>query len=180
MTCCHCALHFRGSPRVAGGSAAVCDPNPPRPFARSRFSFLFIKGLLLRKTRPATRVFGPFGPEVPPEVPERVSPKTPVGGWRVLKSLLCKKPQEKSRQNVEKIAGSLVHEILQSGFRLIFLLWGLANFRKNACKCLSEFFQQIFPPNFSAFFLQGFRPLQKFTPKIHVQNCRHCFPISHV
>ena len=29
---------FQGSPRVAGGggSAAVCDPNPPRPFARSR------------------------------------------------------------------------------------------------------------------------------------------------
>ena len=28
---------FQGSPRVAGGgSAAVGDPNPPRPFARSR------------------------------------------------------------------------------------------------------------------------------------------------
>ena len=27
---------FQGFPRVAGGSAAVCDPNPPRPFARSR------------------------------------------------------------------------------------------------------------------------------------------------
>ena len=30
---------FQGSPRVAGGggaAAAVCDPNPPRPFARSR------------------------------------------------------------------------------------------------------------------------------------------------
>ena len=31
---------------------------------------------VLRKTRPPTRVFGPFGPEVPPEVPERVSPKS--------------------------------------------------------------------------------------------------------
>ena len=27
---------FYGSPGVAGGSGAVCDPNPPRPFARSR------------------------------------------------------------------------------------------------------------------------------------------------
>ena len=27
---------FQSSPRVARGSAAVCDPNPPRPFARSR------------------------------------------------------------------------------------------------------------------------------------------------
>ena len=29
---------LQGSPRVAGGggSAAACDPNPPRPFARSR------------------------------------------------------------------------------------------------------------------------------------------------
>ena len=26
---------FQGSPRMAG-SAAVCDPNPPCPFARSR------------------------------------------------------------------------------------------------------------------------------------------------
>ena len=34
--------------------------------------------LSLRKTRPPTRVFGPFGPEVPPEVPERVSPKSGV------------------------------------------------------------------------------------------------------
>ena len=32
----------------------------------------------LRKTRPPTRVFGPFGPEVPPEVPKRVSPKSGV------------------------------------------------------------------------------------------------------
>ena len=30
---------FRGLPGVArGGSAAVCDPNPPHPFARYRFS----------------------------------------------------------------------------------------------------------------------------------------------
>ena len=27
---------FQGSPRVAGVSAVVCDPNPPRPFAQSR------------------------------------------------------------------------------------------------------------------------------------------------
>ena len=45
------------------------------------FLFIFLPcmwGLGLRKTRPATRVFGPFGPEVPPEVPERVSPKSGV------------------------------------------------------------------------------------------------------
>ena len=29
-------LHFRGSPGVARWSTAVCDPDPPRPFARSR------------------------------------------------------------------------------------------------------------------------------------------------
>ena len=33
---------LRGSP---GGSAAVCDPNPPRPFARSRVE----RGLILKK-----------------------------------------------------------------------------------------------------------------------------------
>ena len=38
MRCCHSThgLFFRGSRGIAGGSAAVCDPNPPRPFARSR------------------------------------------------------------------------------------------------------------------------------------------------
>ena len=35
---CHSthSLLLRGSPGVARGSAAVWDPNPPRPFARSR------------------------------------------------------------------------------------------------------------------------------------------------
>ena len=32
--------------------------------------------------------------------------------------------------------------------------------------------------NFSALFLQGFRPPKKFTPNIHVQNGRHSSPIS--
>ena len=32
----------------------------------------------MRTRRPPTRVFGPFGPEVPPKVPERVSPKSGV------------------------------------------------------------------------------------------------------
>ena len=36
--CCHSAhgLLFKGSLEVARGSAAVCDPNPPRPLARYR------------------------------------------------------------------------------------------------------------------------------------------------
>ena len=41
MRCCHSThgLHFRGSVGVTrGGAAAVCDPNPPRPFARYRQS----------------------------------------------------------------------------------------------------------------------------------------------
>ena len=39
VTCCHstCFSAFQGFSGVATrGSAAVCDPNPPRPFARSR------------------------------------------------------------------------------------------------------------------------------------------------
>ena len=43
MRCCHSAhgLLFRGSAGVTrGGSAAVCDPNPPRPFARYRITVL--------------------------------------------------------------------------------------------------------------------------------------------
>ena len=72
MRCCHSAhnLHFRGSPRVAGGSAAVwCDPNPPRSFARSRE---------LQPPRPAT---GVSRAKCPRSVPESVpSPRRhPVG-----------------------------------------------------------------------------------------------------
>ena len=39
MICCHSthSLLFRALRGSPGGSAAVCDPNPPRPFARSRF-----------------------------------------------------------------------------------------------------------------------------------------------
>ena len=39
LRCCHSThgLLFRGSAGITpGGSAAVCDPNPPRPFARYR------------------------------------------------------------------------------------------------------------------------------------------------
>ena len=61
---------------------------------------------------------------------------------------------------------------------LIFYL-GLANFRKIAHIFLREFFQRFFPADFSALFLQGFRPPQKFAPKIHVQNSRHSSPTSH-
>ena len=32
--------------------------------------------------------------------------------------------------------------------------------------------------NFDALFFQGIRPPKTFTPKIHVQNCRHSSPIS--
>ena len=41
----------------------------------------------------------------------------------------------------------VVPEALQSGFGLNVYL-GLANFRKIACKFLSEFFQRFFPANF--------------------------------
>ena len=56
--------------------------------------------------------------------------------------------------------------------------FGPANFRKIAGEFLSEFWWRILIANFSALFFQGFRPPQKFTPKIHVQNCRHSSPIS--
>ena len=53
-----------------------------------------------------------------------------------------------------------------------------ANFRKIAGEFLSEFWWRILIAKFSALFSQGFRPPTKFTPKIHVQNCRHSSPIS--
>ena len=53
---------------------------------------------------------------------------------------------------------------------------GVATFRRIAHKFLSEFLQQMYPANFSALFLQGFRnpppPPENFTPKIPAQNCR--------
>ena len=52
--------------------------------------------------------------------------------------------------------------------------FGPANFRKIA----GEFWWRILIASFSALFFQGFRPPQKITPKIHVQNCRHSSPIS--
>ena len=51
----------------------------------------------------------------------------------------------------------------------MFFSLGLANFGRIAHKFHSEFFQQIFPVNFSALFLQGFRPPPK---KIHTPNSR--------
>ena len=56
--------------------------------------------------------------------------------------------------------------------------FGPANFRKIAGEFLSEFWWRISIANFSALFFQGFRPPKEFTPKIHVQNCRHSSPIS--
>ena len=56
--------------------------------------------------------------------------------------------------------------------------FGPANFRKIAGEFLSEFWWRILIANFSALFFQGFRPPKKFTPKIHVQKCRHSSPIS--
>ena len=52
------------------------------------------------------------------------------------------------------------------------------NFRKIAGEFLSEFWWRILIANLLALFFQGFRPPKKFTPKIHVQNCRHSSPIS--
>ena len=56
--------------------------------------------------------------------------------------------------------------------------FGPANFRKIAGEFLSEFWWRTLIANFSALFFKGFRPPKKFTPKIHVQNCRHSSPIS--
>ena len=56
--------------------------------------------------------------------------------------------------------------------------FGPANSRKIAGGFLSEFWWRILIANCSALFFQGFRPPQKFTPKIHVQNRRHSSPIS--
>ena len=56
--------------------------------------------------------------------------------------------------------------------------FGPANFRKIAGEFLSEFWWRISIANVSALFFQGFRPTKKFTPKIHVQNCRLSSPIS--
>ena len=56
--------------------------------------------------------------------------------------------------------------------------FGPANCRKIAGEFLSEFWWRILIANFSALFFQGFRPPKKFTPKIHVQNCRHSSAIS--
>ena len=56
MRCCHSthSLLFRDSLRVAGGSAAVCGPNPSRPFARSRENgvpVLKVRGQMARASR---------------------------------------------------------------------------------------------------------------------------------
>ena len=59
-----------------------------------------------------------------------------------------------------------------------FFYFGPANFAQIAGEFLSEFWWRILIANFSALFFQGFRPPRKFTPKIHVQNCRHSSPIS--
>ena len=56
--------------------------------------------------------------------------------------------------------------------------FGPANLRKIAGEFFSEVWWRILIANFSALFFQGFRPPEKFTPKIHVQNCRHSSPIS--
>ena len=68
-------------------------------------------------------------------------------------------------------------DVMQSGFEVKFLFWS-GEFRKIAGEFLSEFWWRILIANFSALFFQGFRPPKKFTPKIHVQNCRHSSPIS--
>ena len=54
---------------------------------------------------------------------------------------------------------------MQSGFGVNFW-FGPANFRKIASEFRGKFLQRFFSANFSALFLQGFRPLKKYTPKI--------------
>ena len=78
--------------------------------------------------------------------------------------------------------GSQDHHLLVPTLCRADLGWifyfGPANCRKIAGEFLSEFWWRILMANFSALFFHGFRPPKKFTPKIHVQNCRHSFPIS--
>ena len=72
---------------------------------------------------------------------------------------------------------SLVPTLCRADLGWMFY-FGPANFRKIAGEFLSEFWWRILIANFSALYFQGFRPPKKFTPKIHVQNCRHSSPIS--
>ena len=53
MRCCHTthSLLFRVFRESPGGSAAVCDPNPPRPFARSIEKFPTKKGCIGKRLR---------------------------------------------------------------------------------------------------------------------------------
>ena len=70
-------------------------------------------------------------------------------------------------------------EILQSGFRLSFLICS-GEFLEN---CL-QMSQRIAQANLSRDFLSvvspGLQAPPKFTPKIHAQNCWHSSPISDV
>ena len=78
----------------------------------------------------------------------------------------------------------IVQQILIPRFCRTDLGWkvylGLAKFRTIAGEFLSEFSQRIYPANFSAFFLQGFRPPQKNRAQNSRPNiCLHSSPISH-
>ena len=72
---------------------------------------------------------------------------------------------------------SLVPTLCRADLGWIFY-FGPAKCRKIAGEFLSEFWWRISRANFSALFFQGFRLPKKFTPKIHVQKCRHSSPIS--
>ena len=71
-------------------------------------------------------------------------------------------------------------EVLQSGFALNF--GGSGELRENCRRKSQRILPANFSANFSALFLQGFRPpppQQNKSPKIHIRNCRHSFQISH-
>ena len=87
-----------------------------------------------------------------------------------------KAPRIQKAPHVRELAyESLIPRFCRADLGRISYL-GPANFRKIACKFLSEFYQRIFLALFSALFLQGFRRPQK----MNAQNCRHSSPISHL
>ena len=76
------------------------------------------------------------------------------------------------------VAEFVVPGVVQSGFRVNFLFWS-GKFSENCRRISQRILMANFDSEFFGLVFPGFQATpKKFTPKIHVQNCRHSSPIS--